>query len=150
MPTQSIPRKAVKTITISAPSGSFAAGLVSATPFPPATRNTDPISAYGDPMVTKVPRPIVELGDMTLTFLDEGQAFSAISSAVVTLSMSTEYWNGTDTATRSVSRDVSVVSVAPGNEVAVDGERKATIVVMVTPIGGDSAATSADVPGAAS
>ena len=143
-------RKSVRTITITAGTGlTISAGLVSATPFPPASREVDSIAAYDDPVATNVPRPLVTVGEMNLTFLDEGQAFADIAAGVVTLSLKTAYWDGTTTAERTVSRDVSVKSVAPGSEVAVDGERKATVVLTVQPVAGGTLA-SAGVPGPAS
>ena len=134
-PTPSV-RKAVKTISISGQGFTASAGLVSATPFAPATRETDTISAYGDPVSTNVPRPLVNMGEMTLTFLDEGQAFADITNLVVTLTMTDTYHDGSTEATRTVSRDVAVKGVAPGGDIQVDGERKSTVVVTIQPIGG--------------
>ncbi len=142
-------RKSVKTIKITSGAGlTIAAGLVSATPFPPASREVDSIAAYEDPVATNVPRPLVTVGEMKLTFLDEGQAFADIAAGVVTLSLTTDYWDGTTTVSRTVSRDVSVKSVAPGGEVAVDGERKSTVVLTIQPVAGGTLA-SAGVPGPA-
>ena len=142
-------RKDVKTMQITAGTGlTISAGLVSATPFPPATREVDSIAAFDDPVATNVPRPLVTVGEMALTFLDEGQAFADIAAGVVTLSLKTAYWDGSTTAERTVTRDVSVKSVAPGGEVSVDGERKATVVVTVQPVAGGTLA-SAGIPGPA-
>lgn len=142
-------RKDVKTMQITAGTGlTISAGLVSATPFPPATREVDSIAAFDDPVATNVPRPLVTVGEMALTFLDEGQAFADIAAGVVTLSLKTAYWDGSTTAERTVTRDVSVKSVAPGGEVSVDGERKATVVVTVQPVAGGTLA-SAGIPGSA-
>lgn len=143
------PRKGVKTITITSGSGlTVTAGLVSATPFPPASREADSISAFDDPVATNVPRPLVTVGEMTLTFLDEGQAFADITAGVVSLSLKTAYWDGSTTAERTVSRSVFVKNVAPGGEVSVDGERKATVVLTVQPVAGGTLA-SAGIPGPA-
>lgn len=143
-------RKDVKTMQITAGSGlTISAGLVSATPFPPASREVDTIAAFGDSVATNVPRPLVTVGEMTITFLDEGQAFADIAAGVVSISVKTSFWDGTTTAERTVSRNVSVKSVAPGGDVSVDGERKATVVLTVQPVGGGSLA-SAGVEGSGS
>ena len=135
------PRKSVKTISITSGSGlTITAGLVSATPFAPASREVDTIAAFADPVSTNVPRPLVNMGEMTLTFLDEGQGFADIASLSVTLSMSTTYHDGSATKARAVSRDVAVKSVVPGGDISVDGERKSTVVVTVQPIGGTALA----------
>ena len=138
-----VARKDVKNMTITAGTGlSITAGLVSATPFPPASREVDTIAAFNDPVSTNVPRPLVNLGEMNLTFLDEGQAFADIAAGVVSLSLQTAYHDGTNTVTRTVTRSVSVKSVAPGGEVSVDGERKATVVVTIQPVGGGALSTA--------
>lgn len=142
-------RKDIKDMQITAGTGlSISAGLVSALPFPPSSREVDSIAAFGDPVATNVPRPLVTVGEMPLTFLDEGQAFADITAGVVTLSLKTIYWDGSTTAERTVTKDVSVKSVAPGGEVSVEGERKATVIVTVQPVAGGTLA-SAGVPGPA-
>ena len=136
-------RKSIKTIGITTGSGlTITAGLVSATPFAPASREVDTSAAYEDPVSTNVPRPLVNMGEMTLTFLDEGQAFADIASLVVTLAMAVTYHDGTATKVRTVSRDVGVKSVVPGGDVSVDGERKSTVVVTVQPVGGTTLANA--------
>ena len=71
--------------------------------------------------------------------------FDDIASSIATLAMKTTYWDGTLTVSRTVSREVGVKSVEPGEDVAVDGERKATVVLTVQPVGG-GALSSAQIP----
>ena len=127
------PSKRVKTITISGISG----GIVSASPFPPKTSESDAIAAYEDEVETNVGRPLTKVGEFNVTVLDEGQAFASVAGTSATVTVSVSYWDGTTTVTRSLGETVcNVKGVAPGNDVDVQGERKSTIVITLEPVGG--------------
>lgn len=135
-----IVRKAVKTITV----GGITGGIVSASPFHPITAETDTIAAYGDEVSTNVPRALANLGEITVTVLDEGQAFSTLASQVVTASLAVTYHDGTNAVTRTLAEQPCVVKgVAPGGEVAVDGERRSTIVLTLQAVGGTALSANA-------
>ena len=126
-------RKAVKTITISGITG----GIASASPFPPKSAESDSIAAYEDEVETNVGRPLTKVGEFNVTVLDEGQAFGTVAGTTATVTLAVSYWDGSTTVTRNLGETVcNVKNVAPGGEVDVQGERKATIVITLEPVGG--------------
>lgn len=132
-PTPPAKRKALKTITISGISG----GIVSASPFPPKSADSDPIAAYGDEVETNVIRPLTKVGEFNVTVVDEGQQFATVSGTTATVTIAVSYWDGSTTVTRTLGEQIcNVKNVAPGNDVDVQGERKATIVLTLEPVGG--------------
>ncbi len=132
-PTPPAKRKGLKTISVNGISG----GIVSAAPFPPKSADSDPIAAYDDEVETNVIRPLTKVGEFNVTVLDEGQQFATVSGTTATVTIAVSYWDGSTTVTRTLGEQIcNVKNVAPGNDVDVQGERKATIVITLEPVGG--------------
>lgn len=131
-----MPRKAVQSITVSLGSVSGLA-LASAPAWGAGSSvESDKIVAYGDDGFTTVPRPVKSYPEMTFTFIDEGDgkadACDALTGTVVSCTIAGSYGDGKTMATTlSKTFDVAVLEVAPGGEISVDGERKATFTVKV-------------------
>ena len=129
-------RKGIASITISG-TGFTNAAVVGATSNTGESVELDKIAAYGDTRYTSVPRRVKTYSNITVTILDEGGASSTLP-AVGTIVSATITWafnsgaEQTDTS-RSITRDCVVASVEPGGEVTVDGDRKATVSVTLTP-----------------
>lgn len=94
----------------------------------------DKIAAMGDSGYTTVPRPVKSYPEATFTFLDEGDgkasAIEALVGTVVSVVLTSNYSDGKATpTTQTATLDMAILSCEPGNDVAVDGDRKATFVV---------------------
>ena len=94
----------------------------------------DKIAAMGDSGYTTVPRPVKSYPEATFTFLDEGDgkatAVEALVGTVVSVVLTSNYGDGKATpTTQTATLDMAILSCEPGNDVAVDGDRKATFVV---------------------
>lgn len=131
-------RKAITEITVSL--GSVSGLALAAAPSwgGGSSVEADKIAAYGDPGFTSVPRAVKSYPEMTLTFLDQGDgkatACEALVGTVVSCSITPKFGDGKTTAANSTDAttfDVTVLDAAPGGDVAVDGERKATFTVKV-------------------
>lgn len=129
-------RKAIASITITG-TGFTNAAIVGATTSPGESVEVDRIAAYGDEGYTSVPRRVKTYSDLTVTILDEGGASSTLPSAgsVVPVTVTWGFNSGMEPSdtTRVFVRDCVVASVEPGGEATVDGERKATVAVTLTP-----------------
>lgn len=129
-------RNAVKTISVSI--GSVSGLALAAAPAwgGGVTVDTDPIAAYGDDAFTNVPRPVKSYSEATFTFIDEGDgknnSVAALVGSVVSVVLTSTYWDGKTTGSPvALTQDMAVKSCEPGEEVAVDGERKSTFKVVV-------------------
>ena len=127
-------RKAVRTITVSGVS----LPIYSAQPFSGATVESDNIAAFGDETFTTIPRNIAEWGEITITCIDEGESVPVKPGDITSITITTTYTDGTTESTRTATKNCAILEVSPGGEIAVDGERKATITVRIKPVGGDS------------
>lgn len=129
-------RKAVQSITVSLGSVSGLA-LASAPAWGAGSSvDSDKIAAFGDPGFTTVPRTAKSYPEITLTFLDEGDgkadACDALTGTVVSCSITGSYGDGKATPTALAKTfDVAVLEVAPGDDIDVNGDRKATFKVKV-------------------
>ena len=83
----------------------------------------------------EIKKAVQELFNVTV--LDEGQQFATVSGTTATVTIAVSYWDGSTTVTRTLGEQIcNVKNVAPGNDVDVQGERKATIVITLEPVGG--------------
>ncbi len=131
-----MPRKTVQSITVSL--GSVSGLALAGAPAwgGGSSVESDKIAAFGDDGFTTVPRPVKSYPEMTFTFIDEGDgkadSCDALSGTVVSCTVAASYGDGKTTATTQTKTfDVAVLEVAPGGDVAVDGDRKATFTVKV-------------------
>lgn len=130
-------RKTLRTVSMTG----ITLPLISAELLPGETVEVDNVAAFGDSAFSNIGRGIKQHSDISLTCLDEGVALGINAGDVIDLVLSETFSDGTSEATRSLSEKVTISSVEPGESVAVDGERKATINITVIPVGGDGGAT---------
>lgn len=132
-------RKAVFTLSVAATG--FTSPILEAPPFAGLSAEEIKIGAFGDKSFTKLIAEICEYGDVPLTVLDEGTSDFLIPGAVAEFTFATGYKDGAGTTiTRSFVRSCSVKSIEP-TTIAVDGNRRAAVTVVLTPVGGDDPGT---------
>lgn len=117
--------------------------IVNATVGQGTTVETDKICAYGDEMETTVPRSVAGYNDLTIECLLEGSSMADKTIGdVADWTISAGYWDGSQTVSKSFTKKYVVTDISYG-EVAVDGERKATVTYTLHPQGGDNKSQSA-------
>ena len=137
MATTHTKRKAVKTITVTGTT----LPIVSASTGAGKGIEGDDVAAFDDEMVTSVPRLLGSYDDITIEALDEGTNPDVAIGDVKDFTITITFHDGTATATKTVTKNCYVKSLSHGSA-QVDGERKATITMVIHPIGGDSLAES--------
>lgn len=128
-------RKTVKTLSMTG----ITLPLVSAELIAGTSVEVDSVGAFGDTAFTNVGRGIKQHRDIAFVCLDEGIAIDVDAGDVVAIALTETFSDGTETETRTLSHSCVIRSVEPGEAIAVDGDRKATINITVVPVGGDSA-----------
>jgi len=126
-------RKVIRTIAISG----ITLPIVSAPPAGPVSADKTLVAAFGDASKTAVVSNCPEQGEFTVKVLDEGALDPPLPGTVAALTITTTYGDGSATATRALTRSCQVVSATPSVG-EVDGERKATIDIVLVPTGGDT------------
>lgn len=125
--------KALRTASIAGILGK----LLDLTHFPGESAEVDKIAAYGDTHFTTVPRPVKSYEQFQFTILNEGAQSGLVDlvGTVVPVTVTETFGDGkeTDTTVTIGPKDMVIESVVAGGTVAVDGDRKATIVVTATP-----------------
>lgn len=125
-------RKVVRTVTFSGTT----LGIVSATTGAGLSIETDSASAFGDEMITQVPRVVASPDDLALECIDEGETPDLKIGDVDTFTITLTYWNGSvQEKTKTISKECSVKSISFGTA-QVDGDRKATVSITLAPVGG--------------
>ena len=133
-------RKAVFTLSVTATD--FTAPIIGAPPFAGLSAEEIKVAAFGDTSYTKLISEISEYGDVQVTILDEGDLDFLFPGTVLDFTFETGYKDSAGTTvTRSFVRSCSVKSIEPGGAIEVDGNRKATATLTLTPVGGDDPAT---------
>lgn len=138
-------RKAVFTLSVAATG--FTAPLIEAPPFAGISGEEIKLAAFGDKTYTKMVSEISEYGDVSLTVLDEGDSDFLLPGTIHEFTFATGY-KGPDgtTIARSFVRKCSVKSVDP-TTIAVDGNRRSSITIVLTPVGGDDPSAAAPAGG---
>lgn len=129
-------QKAVRTITVTIGSKSLSGRLASATVFKGGSVEVDQIASFDDPEFTTVPRPIKKPHEFKFTVIDDGTQADLydLNGTVAAVTIAVTYGDGkTDGSPVSSTRDMAIHDVAPGGDIAVDGDRKSTIVITATP-----------------
>lgn len=127
-------RKVVRTITIAG----ITLPVYSIAPFVGESAEVDTLAAFGDASYTNVVRDIVSYGELTLTCIDEGAAIAVHPGTVVEVTLTVTFGDGDAVdVDRAATKDMNIISVEPGGDISVDGDRKATIVIKMIPLGGD-------------
>ena len=133
-------RRAVFSLAVTATG--FTAPIVGAPPFAGTSAEEIKVAAFGDTSYTKLISEIAEYGDVQVTILDEGDSDFLATGTVHDFTFATGYKDAEGTiVTRSFQRTCSVKSIEPGGSIEVDGNRKATATLTLTPVGGDDPAT---------
>ncbi len=120
-------RKVVRTITYSG----ISLPIISSPPCAPVEADEAVAAAFGDASKT-----CPTIGDFTVQVLDEGGTPPTVGeSSSITVTTTYGDGSGSGDATRTLTLTCQIKSVTAGT-VAVDGERKATFDIVVTPTGG--------------
>jgi hypothetical protein len=128
------PRKGVKAIAITA---GTTLPIVNASVGQGMTLETDKIMAYGDEMETAVPRSVGGYEDLTIECLCDGAMADKSIGDVGDWTIKVSYWAGETATDKTFTKKYTITGISYG-EVAVDGDRKATVTYTLHPIGGDA------------
>ena len=129
-------QKAVRTITVTLGSTSLSGRLARATVYKGGSVDVDHIASFDDLEFTNIPRPVKQQSDFTFTVLDDGtlEGLYDMAGTVAAVTIAVTYGDGkANAAPVSSTRDMAIHNVVPGGEIAVDGDRKSTIVITATP-----------------
>lgn len=133
-------RKAVFSMAVTATG--FTAPIIGAPPFAGLSAEEIKVGAFGDKSFTKLISEISEYGDVQVTILDEGDLNFLTPGVIKEFTFAAVYKDSEAASkTRSFVRKMSVKSIEPGGSIEVDGNRKATATLTLTPVGGDDPAT---------
>ena len=133
-------RRAAFSLSVSATG--FSAPIIGAPPFAGLSGEEIKVAAFGDKSYTKMIAEISEYGDVSVNILDEGDLDFLVPGTVKEFTFATVYKDPAGgSVTRSFVRFMSVKSIEPGGDIEVDGNRKATAKLTLTPVGGDDPAT---------
>lgn len=125
-------RKVVRTLSYSG----IELPIISSPPCAPVEADEAVAAAFGDESKTRVISNCPTIGDFTVQVLDEGGTPPTVGASS-SITVTTTYGDGSSSgdATRAQTLTCQIKSVTAGT-VAVDGERKATFDIVVTPTGG--------------
>jgi len=129
-------QKAVRTITVTIGSKSLSGRLAESTVYKGGSVEVDHIASFDDPEFTTIPRPVKQPHAFKFTVIDDGtlEDLYDLNGTVAAVTIAVTYGDGkTDGSAVSKTRDMAIHDVAPGGDIAVDGDRKSTIVITATP-----------------
>lgn len=129
-------RKVIGTVSVKQGGTALSLGITGVTPRVPVSIETDNAAAFGDSVVTQVPRRLASLGDLSFELIYEGAAPSLVVGSVAEWTISVSYTDGSTPVTDTVTETCSIKSLEPAGTVSVDGDRKAALTLTLAPVGG--------------
>lgn len=126
-------RKSVTTISVAA--SGFSGGIISAPPSVGKTASKFSVGAFGDATFTNVVSGPIELKDMVVVVLIEGDITPPAIQTVQSFTFTTTYSDGTNEATRTETLSCFIQKAEPAI-IEIDGNRVSTLTFTLTPVGG--------------
>lgn len=127
-----VKRKVIANLTVSG----VTLGIVDAPYAVGAEVESDKAAAFGDSVYTQLARRLASLDDLVVQCIYEGTMPTLKVGSYDSFTITPVFTDGSTSAAAAFTETCSVGSVKPGGTVSVDGERKATIVITLRPVGG--------------